>query len=103
MNYTRGLVREFQNLSAGNTEGSNLSTNIDFFYILAIDCNSDQFKCADKSSCLPPSWKCDGAIDCTDGSDEIGCGEFPEKLPYYTVTLYKLVTCVRSYKYVLLK
>ena len=51
-----------------------------------VECSADQFKCkyghcihsGDSrcfygSSCMPLTWQCDGAYDCTDGSDEADC------------------------------
>lgn len=32
------------------------------------------FKC-NNGECIPTWWKCDGVKDCTDNSDELGCGE----------------------------
>ncbi|XP_014680723.1 PREDICTED: low-density lipoprotein receptor-related protein 2-like [Priapulus caudatus] len=31
------------------------------------------FHCTDGTECIPASWRCDGATQCTDKSDEIGC------------------------------
>lgn len=36
-------------------------------------CRSDQFQCAN-GPCIDLKWKCDFSKDCTDGSDELGCG-----------------------------
>lgn len=33
------------------------------------------FKCASEDKCLSLTWKCDGAFDCDDHSDELNCGE----------------------------
>ncbi|XP_066544684.1 low-density lipoprotein receptor-related protein 2a isoform X1 [Amia ocellicauda] len=35
-------------------------------------CESGQFRCA-MGRCIPASWRCDGAADCPDNFDEIGC------------------------------
>ncbi|CAI5455955.1 unnamed protein product [Caenorhabditis angaria] len=45
-----------------------------FFYIVFIfrvnsDCHDDQFTCSD-GKCIMQNWICDGARDCSDGSDE---------------------------------
>lgn len=35
-------------------------------------CTKDQFRCQN-SFCIPVRWKCDGRLDCADGSDEKNC------------------------------
>ena len=40
----------------------------------AIECDSSQFTC-DNGQCILAYWKCDGIIDCADGSDESSCGK----------------------------
>ena len=37
-------------------------------------CRSGEMKCND-GKCINNLWKCDGEINCEDGSDEIGCGK----------------------------
>jgi Low-density lipoprotein receptor domain class A len=37
-------------------------------------CNQYDFWCTD-GDCVPATWRCDLDIDCTDGSDELDCGE----------------------------
>ncbi|XP_072179349.1 MAM and LDL-receptor class A domain-containing protein 1-like [Diadema setosum] len=36
-------------------------------------CDGNSFQCSN-DECIPASWRCDGWSDCSDGSDEFGCG-----------------------------
>lgn len=41
-------------------------------------CTEHKFLCA-TGQCIPASWRCDYAADCTDGSDEHQCGKSMHK------------------------
>lgn len=36
----------------------------------SVNCTGDQFLCNDGSKCIPNTKKCDGVLNCEDGSDE---------------------------------
>ena len=35
-------------------------------------CRNDQFRCPN-GRCIGMNWRCDGDVDCEDGSDEVNC------------------------------
>ena len=50
-----------------------LVQNILFIFIFITGCTSDQFTCTN-GQCIPSADRCNDVSDCTDGSDEQGCG-----------------------------
>jgi hypothetical protein len=42
----------------------------------------EEFQCSEHHNCIPSSWHCDGENDCSDDSDEVGCGELQLKHHY---------------------
>ena len=44
-----------------------------FELLIAVSCGTGAFRCTNLQ-CIRSSDRCDGTRDCTDGSDEIGCG-----------------------------
>ena len=45
-----------------------------FELLIAVSCGTGAFRCTNLQ-CIQSSDRCDGTRDCTDGSDEIGCGK----------------------------
>ena len=51
--------------------------------ICTVSCGSGAFRCSN-GTCIRSSRRCDGNRDCTDGSDETGCGKLSKNLTLYT-------------------
>ena len=51
--------------------------NVVFCNIFIADqiCMIDQYQC-DSGRCISREWRCDGDYDCSDQSDERGCGKY---------------------------
>jgi len=48
-------------------------------FLFAADKNcsaEDSFACKSGPLCFPLSYRCDGNLDCSDGSDEAHCGNY---------------------------
>ena len=54
---------------------------IHFFLPLAGGCAANQFRCQ-SGTCIPASYACDYYPDCTDHTDEFGCGTFLMQGPF---------------------
>lgn len=45
------------------------------FSFAAIKCGAHEFTCANNQQCIYKKYRCDGTVNCDDGSDERECGE----------------------------
>ena len=44
---------------------------------VSVTCKTpENYLCRSDEKCVPVTLKCDGVIDCDDGSDEMGCTEY---------------------------
>lgn len=46
-----------------------------FSLVATLNCRADQFTCTQQFQCIPAARKCDGFADCSDRTDEEGCGK----------------------------
>ena len=46
-----------------------------FSLVATLNCRADQFTCTQQFQCIPATRKCDGFADCSDRTDEEGCGK----------------------------
>ena len=73
----------FHILFSGNFAYSWRNNMVHVYANFPLDCSFLQWEC-DDGQCIPADYRCDGGTpDCTDGSDENGCGEFTCSMPVY--------------------
>ena len=46
--------------------------DFNFFFIASIICSEDELRC-DQRKCIKKNGRCDGVLDCNDGTDERNC------------------------------
>ena len=81
-----------------------------YFDIFIKECADNEFRCVDgtckwgdnydyciDTPCVPVGWRCDGTVDCSDGSDENDCGGIIENLLILKITTRTLEPCFVEY------
>lgn len=77
---------------------SSFKTQLDLFLCYkGNECTEEEFTCNTSSqNCLPLDWKCDGELDCSDGSDEANCGMSDNtNLNVFSNSISDILCCVQ--------
>ena len=69
----RNCCNVFNHLTVVNFCSCNSTLLVTF---CTVSCQSGAFRCSN-GQCISSSDRCDGSLDCTDGSDETGCSKSP--------------------------
>ena len=81
-----------------------VQTFIELIYVLMVatpsPCNEHEFACNDGSRCLDPRRRCNTYDECSDASDEAGCGilfviRLISSLIIYIIDCLKSLSCIK--------